>query len=371
VRLSPGGVGRNIAAGAACILRGVLGARRGGRVPARAPVHMLSAVGQDALGRSLVESLRGAGVYPDLVQRVAGARTDIVAATLRPDGEVAVCVADVGLGERAVLPGAVARCAGTVLRRGAVVVLDANLSAATLAAAARLARSLGCVVLAETVSVAKALRLTREALRHCDLATPNVAELRAMAARLREEAPPAGGARPPGPPRGGALTAATGGPGAGPDGGEAEGLLRSLADDLGTVLSTGLGAVLVTMGEAGAALCRRGAGEGAGAGGDAVRCVVSPAVPVAGVRSLVGAGDSLVAGVAAALASGWSGDALVLACGAVAASRSVASEDNVPEESLLAPGFLEQAEAHARLAYVVQVGPSGGAALPPALSSGG
>ncbi len=70
------------------------------------------------------------------------------------DGEVAACVADVAAPALALTPAAVARAAPAI-ERASLLVLDANIDPATLAAAARVAVNAGVPVLCEPVSVPK------------------------------------------------------------------------------------------------------------------------------------------------------------------------------------------------------------------------
>ena len=348
VRQTPGGVGRNIAEGLF-------------RASARGapPPFLLSAVGDDLAGGALLEAWRRLGRVSAAGVRVrAGAATPTVAAVLDAGGEVAAAVADCDTVEAFLdVPWIQAHAARIAAAR--VVVLDGNCAPATLAAAVAAARAPNetrrrkkedaPLVWFEPVSVAKAARVFEASVaREVDVVSPNLAELRAMARAARRAAP--GGARPEKESESLSFTEKESEP---PPAATAADALALARDDVDALLDAGIGNVVVTLGALGLALCRRetrGEKEGDEAEGHARRgptplenasrgerapftCTLVPALPSAGVRSLVGAGDALVAGSAAALAAGHD-LAFAVAFGAAAARRAVETDANVPSSGV-------------------------------------
>ena len=112
-------------------------------------------------------------------------------------------------------------------------------------------------------------------------------------------------------------------------------------DDVDALLDAGIGSVVLTLGALGVVLCRREGNESritnhasrSRARAPFVRTRVPALPPSAGVRSLVGAGDALVAGSAAALAAGHD-LASAVAFGAAAARRAVETDANVPSSGV-------------------------------------
>ena len=353
VRQTPGGVGRNIAEGLF-------------RASARGapPPFLLSAVGDDLAGGALLEAWRRLGRVSAAGVRVrAGAATPTVAAVLDAGGEVAAAVADCDTVEAFLdVPWIQAHAARIAAAR--VVVLDGNCAPATLAAAVAAARAPNDapasaprrkkenapLVWFEPVSVAKAARVFEAGVAsEVDVVSPNLAELRAMARAARRAASPR--AYPenenenenesPEPPPAAAADA-----------------LALARDDVDALLDAGIGNVVLTLGALGVALCRREAREDIQAEGPArqknarsgrtarnvanapggerapfARLLIPALPPRAGVRSLVGAGDALVAGSAAALAAGHD-LASAVAFGAAAARRAVETDANVPSSGV-------------------------------------
>ena len=347
-RQTPGGVGRNIAEGLF-------------RASARGapPPFLLSAVGDDLAGGALLEAWRRLGRVSAAGVRVrAGAATPTVAAVLDAGGEVAAAVADCDTVEAFLdVPWIQAHAARIAAAR--VVVLDGNCAPAALAAAVAAARAPNetrrrkkedaPLVWFEPVSVAKAARVFEASVaREVDVVSPNLAELRAMARAARRAAP--GGARPEKESESLSFTEKESEP---PPAATAADALALARDDVDALLDAGIGNVVVTLGALGLALCRRetrGEKEGDEAEGHARRgptplenasrgerapftCTLVPALPSAGVRSLVGAGDALVAGSAAALAAGHD-LAFAVAFGAAAARRAVETDANVPSSGV-------------------------------------
>jgi pseudouridine kinase len=136
--MTAGGVGRNIAENLA---------RLGTRV------HLVAAIGRDALGDQVLAATSGAGVHVEHVRRSAGA-TGTYTAVLDTDGELLVAVADMTATDE-LGPEHVAAARDLIATAG-LVVLDGNLAPATLAFALDLATAAGVRVLLEPVSVPKA-----------------------------------------------------------------------------------------------------------------------------------------------------------------------------------------------------------------------
>lgn len=158
-RISPGGVGRNIAA---CL--GLLGA----------PVRLVSAVGDDAFGDEVLRVTAGCGADVDAVRRVPGA-TGTYTAVLDDRGELLAAVSDMAVVDALELE--------TVhLVDAALVVLDGNLAPAQAARVVRAAAAAGVPLAFEPVSVAKAERLA-DLVHDLFLVTPNTDELAALTGR--------------------------------------------------------------------------------------------------------------------------------------------------------------------------------------------
>ena len=331
VRQNPGGVGRNIAEG---LFRA--------SPPGAPPPFLLSAVGDDLAGGALLEAWRKLGRVSAAGVRVrAGATTPTVAAVLDAGGEVAAAVADCDTVEASLdAPWIQAHAARIATAR--VVVLDGNCAPSALAAAVAAARAPNDssssprreekrpspLVWFEPVSVAKAARVIEAGVaREVDVVSPNLAELRAMARAARrtsgrkKRAETENFPSPEPPP---AAAAAD--------------VVALARDDVDALLDAGIGNVVLTLGALGVALCRREGDErGKRASGSErapFACTHVPALPPnAGVRSLVGAGDALVAGSAAALAAGHD-LASAVAFGAAAARRAVETDANVPSSGV-------------------------------------
>lgn len=162
--LGSGGVGRNVAENLA---------RLGSRV------SLVTAVGRDAFGDRLVAATAAAGVDVSAVVRSAEP-TGTWVAVLDADGELLVGVADLA-GTEAIGPDDVRRVSRLV-DSADLVVLDGNLSPATVASTARLAAETGTPVVLDPVSVPKAERVSAVlagGLRWLAL-TPNRDELGAL-----------------------------------------------------------------------------------------------------------------------------------------------------------------------------------------------
>ena len=131
-------------------------------------------------------------------------------------------------------------------------------------------------------------------------------------------------------------------------------IVKAVRHDIHTLLMAGVGNVVLTLGERGVALCwKTNRDERSNGSGHQKResftCVYVSAFP-ANVKSLVGAGDALVAGCVAALSNGYRIDKAVV-IGAAAAQRAVETDLNVA----IGPGVLFSAlEKLAQSAQVVR-----------------
>jgi len=158
-RISPGGVGRNIAA---CL--GLLGA----------PVRLVSAVGDDAFGDEALRVTAECGADIGAVRRVPGA-TGTYTAVLDDRGELVAAVSDMATVDALELD--------TVhLTDAALVVVDGNLAHAQVALVASAAEAARVPLAFEPVSVAKAARLA-DLVHDLFLVTPNTDELAALTGR--------------------------------------------------------------------------------------------------------------------------------------------------------------------------------------------
>lgn len=158
-RISPGGVGRNIAA---CL--GLLGA----------PVRLVSAVGEDAFGDEALRVTAACGADVSSVRRVPGA-TGTYTAVLDDRGELLAAVSDMAIIDALELD-------TLHLDDAALVVVDGNLAPAQVAKVRAAAAAAGVPVAFEPVSVAKAARLAFE-VQDFLLVTPNSDEIGALVGR--------------------------------------------------------------------------------------------------------------------------------------------------------------------------------------------
>jgi len=339
VRQTPGGVGRNIAEG---LFRA--------SPPGAPPPFLLSVVGDDLAGGALLEAWRNLGhtLSAAGVRVCAGAATPAVAAVLDAGGEVAAGVADCDTVEAFLDPPWIQAHAARIAA-ARVVVLDGNCAPAALAAAVAAARAPSDASAAflktsrrgvpkqkstplvwfEPVSVAKAARVFEAGVaREVDVVSPNLAELRAMARAARR----ANGRRAD-------ADDVHENENENENENESPGNDENdeTRDDVDALLDAGIGSVVLTLGALGVVLCRREGNESritnhasrSRERAPFVRTRVPALPPSAGVRSLVGAGDALVAGSAAALAAGHD-LASAVSFGVAAARRAVETDANVP-----------------------------------------
>lgn len=160
---SPGGVGRNVAENLA---------RLG------TPVTLIAHVGDDAAGELLVHETAAAGV--DISTLVHGPfPTGTYTAVLDGAGDLVVAVSDM-TGTDALGPAHV-RQRGNVLTGASLIVVDGNLTAATVTAVLDLACGAGVPVVVDPVSVPKAARISQVLVgRALRAVTPNRGELGAL-----------------------------------------------------------------------------------------------------------------------------------------------------------------------------------------------
>lgn len=161
-RITPGGVGRNIAETLA---------RLG------TTTRLVTAVGEDALADQLLATTAAGGVDVAGVRRLPGLATGTYTAVLGPDGELVVAVSAMAATE-ALAPD---HLADDLLAGAALLVIDGNLSAATIGRALDLAEAAAVPVVLEPVSVPKAARLQPLLGRPLRAITPNRDELAALA----------------------------------------------------------------------------------------------------------------------------------------------------------------------------------------------
>lgn len=172
VSRTPGGVGRNIAESIA---------RLGSRV------HLIAAVGADALGQELLSQTAAAGVYVDQV--VVGDSTASYLAALDPAGELLIGLSDFAATDAMTV--AEITSAEELIGQAGVVVVDANIPGAVVSWVLAVAAANSTRVVIEPVSIAKAARL-RPVLSPAlpvFAVTPNVAELGALVGREVSDEP--------------------------------------------------------------------------------------------------------------------------------------------------------------------------------------
>ena len=302
---NPGGVARNIAEGLARLV--------GDAGPA--PM-LISAVGDDVAGRALIDAWRALGGDTRGVRVCTGASTPVVATVLDHDGEVAASVADTLTAEKGLDADWISKHADAV-GRATVLVLDGNCAESTIAAAVDAAeRVVGPwangeqkpLVWFEPVSVAKSIRATK-VLAKLDFTSPNAGECRAMAnaVRARQGVAPL--------PMDSSVFEFR----------NIDDAVSTMCDDVETLLRAGVRRVVLTLGSLGCVLVNKSDG------GDGSWRHVPALTDGAGrppLRSLVGAGDALVAGAVAALMAGR-GEEAAMAVGVASARRTAEADGPV------------------------------------------
>jgi pseudouridine kinase len=162
LRMSPGGVARNVAENLA---------RLG------TDVYLVSAVGNDPEGQLVLAQAAEAGVHVDTVLTVPGARTGAYLAVLDEQGNLHLAMDDMRIVD-AVTPDHLRACKSLV-ENASVVFVDGNLSPRSLALVVRLARQAGVPVAADPTSISLAARFA-DLLGDLWLFMPNEAEAAAL-----------------------------------------------------------------------------------------------------------------------------------------------------------------------------------------------
>jgi pseudouridine kinase len=162
IRVSAGGVGRNIAENLARL--GV-------------PTLLLSAVGGDEAGSHILEVTAAGGV--DVSQVIVSGRSRSAAylAVLDEKGAMRLSIDDMAIMEEVTPRYIYDR--RRLIRKAKMVVMDANLSPAAMASALRLATNAGVPVCVDPVSVALAPRLKGH-LSYLSIITPNAQEAKVL-----------------------------------------------------------------------------------------------------------------------------------------------------------------------------------------------
>jgi pseudouridine kinase len=163
IRISVGGVGRNIAENLA---------RLGERVV------LLSAVGDDGSGRRLLQQASECGIDVSHVLVDPGHRSAAYLAVLDETGNLAVSIDDMDINPELITPAFVYR-RRALFRDARMIVLDANLSPGTLDTIFNLARRYSVPVCADPTTATLAPRLQPH-LPDLMLVTPNAAEAEAL-----------------------------------------------------------------------------------------------------------------------------------------------------------------------------------------------
>jgi pseudouridine kinase len=163
IRVSVGGVGRNIAENLARLGE---------------PVILLSAVGDDGSGRRLLQQATDCGMDVSHVIVASDHRTAAYLAVLDETGNLAMSIDDMGINRELITPNFVYR-RRILFRDAHMVVLDANLSPATLDTIFNLARRYDIPVCADPTTATLAPRLCPH-LPALTLAAPNGAEAEAL-----------------------------------------------------------------------------------------------------------------------------------------------------------------------------------------------
>jgi pseudouridine kinase len=163
IRISVGGVGRNIAENLA---------RLGQRVV------LLSAVGADSAGRRILQQATECGIDVGHMLVDATQRTAAYLAVLDGAGNMVMSIDDMGINRKLLTPAFVHRHR-SLFRDARMVVLDANLSPATLRTIFNLARKYQVPVCADPTTATLAPRLCPY-LAELTLVAPNAAEAEAL-----------------------------------------------------------------------------------------------------------------------------------------------------------------------------------------------
>ena len=163
IRVSVGGVGRNIAENLAHLGE---------------PVVLISAVGDDDAGRRLLQQATECGIDLSHVLVDAEHRTAAYLAVLDETGDLVMSIDDMEINRELITPALVYR-RRALFRDARMVVLDANLSPATLHTVFGLTRRYSVPVCADPTTATLAPRLCSY-LPDLTLITPNAAEAQAL-----------------------------------------------------------------------------------------------------------------------------------------------------------------------------------------------
>lgn len=163
IRVSVGGVGRNIAENLARLGE---------------PVVLLSAVGDDGSGRRILQQAAECGIDTSHILVEAEQHTAAYLAVLDHTGNAVMSIDDMSVSRAAITPQFVYQHRA-LFREACMVVLDANLSVATLTTIFRTARNYSVPVCADPTTASLAPRLCPY-LPELTLVTPNAAEAEAL-----------------------------------------------------------------------------------------------------------------------------------------------------------------------------------------------
>ncbi|XP_052621276.1 pseudouridine kinase isoform X2 [Lactuca sativa] len=317
VRYAAGGVARNIAE---CVSK--LGTKP----------FMISALGSDIAGNMLLEYWKSTGLSTEGIRMGNEIQTPVVSIVFDTEGESAAAVASVESLEQFLTPKWIQQFKSNI-SSAPIVMVDANLSPLALEASCQLAAEVGTPVWFEPVSVAKSRRIVSVA-KYITFTSPNEDELIAMANALSPK-------HTFSPIQKEASTITS--------------LFQQLKPAISILLEKGIKVVILTLGSKGVLLCSKKhfnflhsicpkrnnnnkrlqeainlvcpVGRFSGGGGGGV--VHFPAVSLAAVVRLTGAGDCLVGGVVASVCGGL--DLMQsVAVGIATAKAAVEVETNVP-----------------------------------------
>ena len=163
IRVSVGGVGRNIAENLARLGE---------------PVILLSAVGDDGSGRRILQQATDCGIGVSHVLVDNSHRTAAYLAVLDQTGNMVMSIDDMGINRDLITPNFLYR-RRSLFRDACMIVLDANLAPATLNTIFKLAPKYEVPVCADPTTASLAPRLCPH-LSHLTLVTPNAAEAEAL-----------------------------------------------------------------------------------------------------------------------------------------------------------------------------------------------
>ncbi len=309
----PGGVARNIAHSLVLLANSEkTAASRQIELPL-----LITAVGDDAAGKSLIDSCLQLKMDTKGIISVPGGATPCVSIIFDGSGDVAASVADVRVLETHLTASELQPYTQDI-ETSYSVLIDGDLSQDAIAAVCSVIRkhrgnTRRPLLFFEPVSAPKSIRAV-PFLSVLDYASPNLAELKAMgAAVLKQKRRLHNVGRTPGRGGGGGFSTS-----------EIEQTLQAARPLLQLVLEEGLGSVVLTLGSLGAALCTLSKDK------SSIIIHHAEALP-ATVVNCSGAGDCLVAGFLHGLTHTKKEDPVyALAIGVAAAKQAVQSDTNVP-----------------------------------------